>query len=254
MKTIARTILEWWLHGCVRIALVRFRPMMIAIVGSTDKTTTKLAISAELRSHGHRVRAHVKSYNTSIGLPLAILNLESGGSSAGQWTRVMAAALWNCCFDDDFPNIIVVELGVDHPGEMRGLLRLITPIICVITTVTGEYVTHFGDLEAVAREFGTVAKMVPSDGLVVLNNNDLRVKELGKNGQAKIVRIGHAASSDAVIQDQQSSQVGQQWTLTYEGKQTTCHSIGTGRHNQFAESAAVVVDQWIDRHANQKTV
>ncbi len=248
MKHFFRHILERWLHGCVHIALARHHPLVVAIAGSTDKTTVKAALSERLSNHHHRVRAHAKSYNTSIGLPLAILDLPSGQSSSRQWLGVIFHALKKALFERTFPDILVVELGVDHPGEMRVLLGLIQPTIVVVTSVTGQYVAHFGDLEAIAVEFAAVVNKTHPNGLVILNDEDLRVRALSAQSRAPVVLVGHASTADAQILQGVQPSAPQHWIVQFNGQQYPCATTGVGAHHQFAATVALIVDQWIDEH------
>ena len=105
-------------HGFRR----QFNGPVIAITGSNGKTTTKEMCAEILEAAGHRVRRSPGNLNNAIGLPLSILRLEEGDEA------------------------LVVELGMNHPGEIDHLARIAAPTVGSITQVSQAHLEGLGSL------------------------------------------------------------------------------------------------------------
>ncbi len=248
MHALGKWILQRWLFICARLSVARHKPFTIAITGSTHKTLVKEYLCTALKEHGHMVRSHPKSYNTEIGLPLTILSLESGQGSVSAWLRILVRALGRALFERNYPGILIVELGADHPGDIPYLLAMIQPTIAVVTTVTSQYISQFGDLERTAIEFSLLVKNIPKKGLVVLNGDDVRVQNLEKRTKASCCIIGSSQYSTAIIKEIDETGSAQSWTLCIEERQQRFQTERRGEHHRFALSAAKIIHQWIDTH------
>ena len=120
---------------------------VIAITGSAGKTTTK-EVTAEILSSRYRVFRNRGNLNNHIGLPLSLLELRHG------------------------PEVAVVELGMNHDGEIRTLVDIAEPDVRVWTNVGDAHLGHFGSREAVARAKAEVLEGSTDDTLVVANADD----------------------------------------------------------------------------------
>lgn len=143
---------------------------VVAVAGSIGKTTTKHHIGT-LLAEQYRVRMHEGGFNTELGAPLAVLGLglpESLHSILGWWT-ILRAAAYESRHPADF-DVLVLELGVDHPGDMAKFAHYIHPNIAVVTAVTPEHMEYFGLLDAVAKEELSIADF--SDE-VLINRDDI---------------------------------------------------------------------------------
>ena len=141
-----RKILQLQLKILAGLILKKYQPQVVGITGSVGKTTTKEAVSAVL-SEKFAVRAPQKNYNNEIGVPLTIIGVDSPGSSLFGWFLVFLRA-WRLLVvkDKNYPKIIILELGVDHPGDMRYLTRLAKPQVGVVTTVSHSHLEFLGRL------------------------------------------------------------------------------------------------------------
>jgi UDP-N-acetylmuramyl pentapeptide synthase len=124
----------------------------VAVVGSLGKTSTKLAIATVL-SQKYRVLAHYGSYNTPIGLPMAIFNLilPANLRSASAWRALFRAMRKQ--LHEPYPyDVLVLELGADKPGDITYFKKYIEPDLAVVTAVAPEHMEFFKTIDAVAAE------------------------------------------------------------------------------------------------------
>src|SRR5579885_3231374 len=144
-----------------RLALQRYaqfilqcwHPTVIAVTGSTGKTSTKEAIAGVLGSHFATFKSW-QNYNDLLGLPLAIGKLEERHEYA------------------------VLELGCDHPGEIGDLCRIVRPQIGVLTNISAAQLQYFGSVEALAAELATLLSNLPTGGTAIVNYDDELVRAL----------------------------------------------------------------------------
>jgi len=90
----------------------------------------------------------------------------------------------------------VVEVGTNHPGELRPLLDWVRPQYGVFTGVGREHLEFFGDEAGVAREEGLLAEMVAPEGLLVLNGDDPWADSIAARSRAPVVRVGLGPASE----------------------------------------------------------
>jgi UDP-N-acetylmuramoyl-tripeptide--D-alanyl-D-alanine ligase len=116
---------------------------VVGITGSVGKTTTKDALAAILRAAGKRVCATEGNFNNEIGLPLTVLSA------------------------DEQTEILVLEMGATHVGNIAELCRIAPPNVGILTAVAPAHLDSFGSLEALAATKGELAASLPEDGSFV---------------------------------------------------------------------------------------
>lgn len=175
--------------------LRKYKPRIVGITGSVGKSSTKEAIALVL-SHDFRVRKTEGNYNNEIGLPLTILGAKSGGHSVFGWLRVLFRWLGLILWPQKYPEILVLEMGIDHPGDMDYLLSFVPVKIGVATHVSGSHMLYFGTLTNIAREKGKLIAKLPEDGFAVLNADDKRTKKMGERTKAQVISYGFSPEAD----------------------------------------------------------
>src|SRR5258707_15125369 len=133
--------------------LDRWHPTVIAVTGSTGKTSTKEAIAAILSNNFATFKSW-QNYNDLLGLPLSLGRLEERHEYA------------------------VLELACDHPGEIRELCRIAQPAIGVLTNISPAQLQYFGTVERLAAELGMLLTSLPAAGLAVVNGDDALTRAL----------------------------------------------------------------------------
>jgi len=243
MKSFFKKFVQYYLKILTKVALWRHRPFIVAVAGSTNKTTTKDYILKFLREkYGEKsVRGNPKSYNTEIGLPLAILYLESGESSALKWLKVLVQAKIRALFERKFPSKLVLELGVEEKGNMEYLLGVVGPNIAVVTNIEGSYTYPNSDLEQIFEEMKVLAERLPENGYLLLNADDERVRSLAKNTKAKVITYGFREEADAKAENLKTDAQGQTFDFSFQGKEESVRIKKYGRHFISAWIAAKVV-------------
>ena len=202
MKKKLIRILTWVLKKLAEFTIAKYRPGIIGITGSVGKTSTKLAIAEVLRSE-RSIRASSGNFNNEIVLPLTVLGSWTKISGVLFWPKVIVASLWRLIFSSDYPEILILEYGVDRPGDMKYLLSIARPNISVLTAI-GEIPVHvefFSDPEDVAREKGRLVECLPGEGFAVLNVDDAEVMEMKERTRAHIMTFGFSRDARVRISD-----------------------------------------------------
>ncbi len=221
-------LLRYLLRRLARAVIDKYQPQIIGITGSVGKTTTKEAVLMVLAKK-YRVRGNIKNYNNEIGLPLTILGLESPGRSIGGWLKVLFSA-WRLIqkTDPSYPEFLVLEMGVDHPGDMDYLLSIVQPNIGIITAIGQAHLEFFGSQDNIAQEKGKLIVSLPAAGWAVLNADDQRARLMtGHNKQVQIITYGFGPQADVRATDLQfdygqvgekaiPSSVGLRFKLSYQ--------------------------------------
>ncbi|HBB36390.1 MAG: UDP-N-acetylmuramoyl-tripeptide-D-alanyl-D-alanine ligase [Candidatus Moranbacteria bacterium GW2011_GWC1_45_18] len=247
MKSIFKKIVQFHLKLLTKITLWRHRPFIIAVAGSTNKTTTKDYILKFLREkYGEKeVRGNPKSYNTEIGLPLAILYLDSGESSALRWLKILVQAKMRALFGRKFPKKLVLELGVEEKGDMKPLLEMVRPNAVIVTNIEGSYTYANSSLDNVFGELKLLVQQLPKDGYLFLNCDDGRVKELKNFTKAKVTTFGFSEEAEARAENLRTDAQGQTFDFIFQEKQESVRIKKYGRTNIYAWMAAKVVKSFL---------
>ena len=116
---------------------------VVAVTGSSGKTTTRTLIHQVLSTRGRGTESQ-QNFNNHIGVPLTLLAASP---------------------DDDF---VVVEMGSNHPGEIETLARIVRPDMAVLTNVGTAHIGLFGSREAIGTEKGSLLPFVRDDGWAIV--------------------------------------------------------------------------------------
>lgn len=143
---------------------------LIVVAGSVGKTSTKRAI-ATLLSQRYRVALHEGNHNTHMSAPLAILGIEypENVKSIGAWLSVFRAARARIK-QPSGTDVIIAEIGADHPGDIEHFGTYLRPFIGVVTAVTPEHMEFFQTIEAVAKEELAAANF---SQIAIINRDDI---------------------------------------------------------------------------------
>lgn len=193
-----KKLFEKTLARLTRQILKKYNPQIIGVTGSVGKTSTKEAIYTVLRTkYKDRVARSLKNYNNEIGLPLAVLQVESPGASMIKWLYVLGRAVSLLMTQHkDFPRILVLEMGADHVGDIAHLTDIAPCHVGVLTTIGPSHLEHFGSIENIAREKGLIVTRLPKEGLAVLNRDDKMAYAFKDKTRAGVMSFGFADDAD----------------------------------------------------------
>lgn len=192
MKQIAQFILKI----LAKIVLAKYRPEIIGITGSLGKTSAKEAITAVL-SAKFGIRSNIKNYNNEFGLPLTILGINSPGRSLTGWLGVLARALGLIIFKDkSYPQILILEMGVDKPGDMDYLNSIISPQVAVLTMIGVSHLENFGTQLKLAAEKKKIFDNLDKAGWAIVNADNEKIREMIPDLKHKTLSYGLDQSAD----------------------------------------------------------
>ncbi|MFA5413039.1 MAG: UDP-N-acetylmuramoyl-tripeptide--D-alanyl-D-alanine ligase [Patescibacteria group bacterium] len=192
MKKIVQKIL----YVLARSILKKYKPEVIGITGSMGKTSTKEAIFAVLSSK-FRVRQNLKNYNNELGVPLSILGAESGRKSILRWLGIFFHGIKLILFRDaEYPQILVLEMGADHPGDIKYLTELAPCKVGVVTGIGPAHLEFFESIEKIIKEKRVVVSHLRPEGFAVLNRDDEKVFEMREKTRGKVLTYGFNAEAE----------------------------------------------------------
>ncbi len=165
------------LRTLARLRLWRKNPRVIAIAGSHGKTVIKRIVT-EILARQYRVQPNPRSYNTDIGLPLAILNIELVSVRLRDLARGFVRAVWTALFNTEEPDILVLEFGVRHRGDMQQLIRTVIPDIAILTTLTPSYSTDVEELHTLQDEIRALCRAAGSRCQFVIDGDDPLLQDI----------------------------------------------------------------------------
>ena len=166
--TVVIRVADSWraLYDLAASVLARAAPLCVGVTGSNGKTSTKEMVAAALACRYTVLRTQ-GNLNTETGVPLTVLNLEPGHHTA-----------------------IVLEMGMQGPGEIARLAALARPQIGVITGIGTVHIEFFENQEGIARAKGELLEALPASGLAVINADDAFEPLLRSLSRAPVVTFG----------------------------------------------------------------
>jgi len=185
-----------------RLVLWRFKPKIIAVVGSVGKTSTKDAIYTALKDVFY-IRKNQKSLNSEIGAPLTILGLENAWKSPLLWAKNIFLGILQL-FKRTYPAWLVLEVGADHPGDIHRLARWLKPDVVVVTAMPDipVHVEFFESPEALIAEDLAVISYMKKDGVLVINADEPRTPKVIEESKVKTITYGSAERADVRFDSQ----------------------------------------------------
>jgi len=181
MKKIIIKILQ----NRAKAVLSKFDPRIVAITGSVGKTSVKEAIALVLSSK-FKVRTAHKNYNNEFGVPLTILGIKSPERNPFGWLVLF----WKSYFIKDYPEVLVLEFGVDHPGDMDELCAIARPDIAVVTGISTVHAANFQSVHSLAQEKAKLTQCVKEGGVVILNEDDEKVRAMEGDANERVIKYG----------------------------------------------------------------
>ncbi len=208
------------LYDLARMVHNRVRPLTIGVTGSNGKTSTKEFLAAAMELHGPVLKT-IGNLNTETGVPLTMLRLDPEHRS------------------------LVLEMGLQIPGDVARLATLARPAIGVITNIGTVHLEHFASQEELARGKGELVAALPAQGIAVLPAHSRYFELLKSLTQATVVTFGPG-----------SSYAPEDYHVTDEGARFTVRGVEvrlslTGRHMAENACAALAAAEAAGVHLEQ---
>ena len=185
----------------------KLKTKIIAVTGSNGKTTTKNMIATVL-SLKYKVYATDRNYNNEIGLPKSILEI------------------------DNSYDIAVLEMGMNHLGEIRKLSNIARPDIAVITNIGKAHIGNLGSQENILKAKLEITSRLSSDGILILNSDDKLLSDI-KSDKFKTIFVGLNPKSitDVFAKDIKEKELCTFFEVSYNSKKFEVELPLIGKHN-----------------------
>ncbi len=204
-----------------KAARARSRAKIIAVTGSVGKTSTKETLRTMLSASG-KVHFSIASFNNHWGVPLTLARMAQ-----------------DCEFG-------VFEIGMNHPGEITPLVKMVEPHIAIITNVEAAHLGAFSSVEDIARAKAEIFSGIVSGGTAVLNRDneyfDLLSVLARESGIENIITFGEHKNCDVFLEKVKLHDVCSCAMVSLMGEDTAIKIGVPGRHvvqNVLAAMAAV---------------
>ncbi len=198
MKNSLKNILTKIFAKQASAILVKYKPKVVVVAGSVGKTSTKLAI-AKVLNNKYKVQYEDGNYNVPLSVPFVITGQRLPGlySLAG-WFKAWRKGQQILKKGYDY-DVVVLEYGVDHIGEMMEFAEICQPDIAVLTAISPEHMEFFKSMENVAKEELVVTTFTPKL-LVNADTTDKKYIEKFANKNTSIEYYG-SSQADYIIEN-----------------------------------------------------
>lgn len=196
LNRLAQRKLAWF----TKKILLKYQPEIIAVTGSVGKTSTKEAIATVLKAGGFKVRASEKNFNNEFGVPFTVIGKAAQGKNLKQWVELEFEA-YRLLFrrDPEYPKVLVLEMGADHPGDIKYLVKLAPAHIGVVTAIGDDVPVHiefFKDKDHLVREKRQMVEHLKREDVAILNRDDESVWGMRDKARGKVVSVGLSEGAD----------------------------------------------------------
>lgn len=201
----------------------RLRSTVVAITGSTGKTTTKDLVKAVLAAK-YRTLATEGNQNNELGVPLTILAADAN------------------------TEMLVVEMGMRGAGQIAELCDIAEPDHGLVTNVGTSHIEILGSESAIASAKGELVESLKPEGRAYLNGDDARTAGLSVRSTARVTTYGLGSTSDVYATDIDLDEMSRpSFTATLaSGESHGIHLTVSGRHNVYNALAALAVGEALD--------
>jgi UDP-N-acetylmuramoyl-tripeptide--D-alanyl-D-alanine ligase len=207
-----------------RLILEKYRPKVIAITGSVGKTSAKEAIFAVVSSK-YNARTNIKNYNNEFGLPFTVIGTESPKRSVFAWYSLFRKVASMLSAKGEYPEVLVLEMGIDRPGDMDYLVDIVRPSIAVLTTIGISHLQYFHSEDQILQEKSKILKYVDNHGFAILNYDDPKIRSLIPKLTSNIITYGQDPAALVrvmnydITYDQSSKNFGVTFTIRYKSEE-----------------------------------
>jgi len=210
------------LEGLGRAARARTRAKIAAVTGSAGKTTTKEMLRLILAAAG-RVAASAASYNNQWGVPLSLARMARDNAYG------------------------IFEIGMNHAGEIRSLVRQVRPHVALITTIAPAHLEYFGSVDAIADAKAEIFEGLEPGGAAILPADNPQYERLKRRAQElsikRVASFGTRPGTDARLVSVESQHHGQVVVADIGGKHIRFAVGAVGSHIAMNAIASLLAAQ-----------
>ena len=207
------------LEALGRASRARTQARIVAVTGSAGKTTTKEMLRLVLTRAG-TVAASAASYNNHWGVPLSLARMERDTKYG------------------------VFEIGMNHEGEIRALVKQVHPHVALVTTIAPAHLEYFGTVEKIADAKAEIFEGLEPEGTALIPADNSHAERLAKHareaGVKHILFFGAKAGADARLMLAQPDGTGQKVTAEIRGRQVSFRLGAQGYHIAMNAVAALL--------------
>ena len=203
----------------------RFDISVVAITGSSGKTTTKEMVAAVLGTEFNVLKTE-KNFNNEIGLPKTLLRL---------------TAEHEAC---------VVEMGMRGLGQIEELALIAEPTMGIITNVGTSHIELLGSREAIAEAKGELIRCLPENSVAILNEDDPYVKAMDRLAKGKTITYGIERNATCIGSHLRYKKDGIKFTCKCYDEVFDIFLPMIGEHNVYDALAAIVAGRVLGIKSN----
>lgn len=194
-------------------------PIAIGITGSVGKTTTKEIIASVLKEK-YKIHHTYKNYNNEIGVAKTILSMKPEHE------------------------VLVIELGMDHPGEMHLLSQMVKPDYAVITNIGMSHASNFETLDGIAKAKYEIFDFLKDDGVAIVNSDDRSIMAKTDEISQKIITFGFDNSPNAKTTTVKSNGIfGMEITVATENSDYQLKTKAIGDHLGYSILPSILLGE-----------
>lgn len=167
MKKLIEKILFW----IARSIIVQRHPQVIAITGSVGKTSAKDAIATVLKTK-YTVRSTPYNFNNELGVPLTIIgSTVAPGKNVFIWLQIICKGIISALLPVRYPEILVLEMGADKPGDIKYLTKLAPAQVGIVTAITDApaHLAAYKDIEHLIKEKQIMYRHMKKQSWAIVN-------------------------------------------------------------------------------------
>ncbi len=198
---------------------------IIAITGSVGKTSTK-DIVASVVSQKYKTLKTIGNYNNNIGLPFTILKLQE-------------------------EEAMVLEMGMNHLGEIRLLSEIARPNICIITNIGTSHIGNLGSRENILKAKLEILEGAENPTIIINQDNDLLKKWQEENKDKNIITYGIYSPSDTKAEQIELNENSSKFICNIHNQQVSIHVPIGGEYFILNSLCAISVGKALKIEANQ---
>lgn len=198
--------------------------LRIGVTGSVGKTSVKDALAVMLSTYGQTHKS-IKSFNNHFGVPITLATIPQDAKFA------------------------VLEMGMNHTGEMSGLSKLVKPQIAVINNVVGAHLAHFKNVEGIADAKSEIIDGMDAGAVLILNGDNEHTSRIIQKAEAANLRVltfGHSESDDVYIAGSETRADGGELNCRIGSVSVDVKLNVTGEHWFMNAAACLAVAQAAD--------